>query len=231
MTILKSVARMTNIDSSLSANTPETPVGVAPQLVDIHSPGRRLLHDLKTTFKLPRFRPVESHSGARETIIAAPYHNLTLYAPKTRRPRRRNFGVEKGGNVRGVPTHHPTRDLWKHRKLPQRGPRRGPGRKWILCIFEVRKTTYGRHFSVLSGTPPTSRSPGKVSTLLSLLPPFRRACLDLKQLCELASAAQLLLGWGVYGPCRSARLYCTIHDLHIGAYTPGLRIIKFRKVY
>jgi len=33
--------------------------------------------------------PVESHSGARETIIAGPYHNLIQYAPRSRHRRRR----------------------------------------------------------------------------------------------------------------------------------------------
>jgi len=44
------------------------------------------------------------------------------------------------GNAWGwVSPHHPTRRLGEHRKLPYRGPGRSLGRKWILCIFEVRK--------------------------------------------------------------------------------------------
>jgi len=34
-----------------------------------------------------RQKPVESHSGARETIIAGPYHNFIPYAPRSRRRR------------------------------------------------------------------------------------------------------------------------------------------------
>ena len=49
-------------------------------------------------------RIVESHSGARETIIAGPYHNLIPYAPRPRRGRRRR----EEGNVRRVSPHHPT---------------------------------------------------------------------------------------------------------------------------
>jgi len=49
-------------------------------------------------------RPVESHSGLRETIIARPYHNLRLipYAPRSRRQRHR-----EGGNV-GRGEHGPS---------------------------------------------------------------------------------------------------------------------------
>jgi len=41
-----------------------------------------------------------------------------------------------------VSPHHPTRGLGERRKLLQRG------RKWILCIFEVRKRPSGTPFSV-----------------------------------------------------------------------------------
>jgi len=49
-----------------------------------------------------------------------------------------------------------------------------PGRKWILCIFDVRKTPSGTLFSVSvsdGGAPQTSRGPGK-------LPPFLSPTLD-----------------------------------------------------
>ena len=65
-------------------------------------------------------RPVESHSEARETIIAVPYHNPITYALKSRRRRHR------GG---GVSSHYPTRSpsirlggLGEHCELPQLGP-------------------------------------------------------------------------------------------------------------
>ena len=48
-------------------------------------------------------RPVESHSGAREKIIAGPYHNFSPYAPRSRRRKRR-----KGGNIGRVSPHYPT---------------------------------------------------------------------------------------------------------------------------
>jgi len=43
----------------------------------------------------------------------------------------------------GWSPQHPTRGPGKRRKLPQRGPGRSPGRKWISCIFEVRKIPPG----------------------------------------------------------------------------------------
>jgi len=94
-------------------------------------------------------RPVESHSGARETIIAGPYHNDTT------------FRMRQDGEA-----DHPTIGSGDHRKLPQRDSGRSPGRKWNLCIFEVRKKPSGTPFSVLlsdGGALQTSRGPGKLS--------------------------------------------------------------------
>jgi len=51
-------------------------------------------------------RPVESHSGARETIIAGPYHNLIPYMRRDREAE----GVEEETSE-GMSPHHPTRDL------------------------------------------------------------------------------------------------------------------------
>ena len=48
---------------------------------------------------------------------------------------------------RGVP-HHPTRGLGERRKLFQLVPGQSADRKWILCIFEVRKKLSGPPFSV-----------------------------------------------------------------------------------
>ena len=90
-------------------------------------------------------RSVESHSGARETLIAGPYHNLIPYAPRS------NFGVKREETWGGVSPHHPTRGLDRlveRRKLPGGGPGWIPGRKWILCIFEVIKKPSGTPFSV-----------------------------------------------------------------------------------
>ena len=69
-------------------------------------------------------RPIESHNGARETIIMGPYRNLILYAPRSR---------EETWVGEGVLHHHLTRGLREHHKLPQRGLGQSPGQKWILC--------------------------------------------------------------------------------------------------
>ena len=73
----------------------------------------------------------------RETIIAGTYHNLIPYAPRLRWQRCRD-----GGNVRRVFPRHPTRGLAECRKLPSGVS----GRKWILCIFDVRKKSSGTPF-------------------------------------------------------------------------------------
>jgi len=54
-------------------------------------------------------RPVESHSGARETIIAGPYHNDTT-SFRMRRDRDAE-GVERDETCGGLSPHHPTRGL------------------------------------------------------------------------------------------------------------------------
>jgi len=79
-------------------------------------------------------RPVESYSGARENIIAGPYHTpLILYVLRSRRRSRRR---REGGNVgRGVPSPSPLGVQGRVVSSPSRGPGRSPGRKWILCIF------------------------------------------------------------------------------------------------
>ena len=44
--------------------------------------------------------------------------------------------------------YHPTKGLGERCKLAQRGPGQSSGRKWILCIFQVRKKPSGKPFSV-----------------------------------------------------------------------------------
>ena len=66
----------------------------------------------------------------------------------------------------GVSPHHPTKGLGERCKLFQRVPGWSPGRKWILCIFEVRKKPSRPPFSVFlsdGGAPKTSQGPGKLS--------------------------------------------------------------------
>ena len=59
-----------------------------------------------------RPRPVESHSWARETMFAGPYHHISV-----RTESEASIGRKRGGSPR-----HPTRGLWKRRKLFQRAP-------------------------------------------------------------------------------------------------------------
>ena len=90
---------------------------------------------------------------------------------------RPNYGIQarrEGENVRAVVPSPYDQGSGERDKLPQRGPGQSPGRKWILCIFQVRKKPSGTPFSVFlsdGGAPKTSRGPGK----LSPLPPSRRA--------------------------------------------------------
>ena len=74
-------------------------------------------------------RPVESRSGARETIIAGPYHNLILM----RRDRDAQC-VEREETWGGVSPHHPTMGLGKRRKLPH------TRRKLIYAYFKSERS-------------------------------------------------------------------------------------------
>jgi len=100
-------------------------------------------------------RPVDSHSGARETIIEGPYHNLIPNTPRLRRRRRRK---ETWG---GCPL---TIRLWVCGSVVSSPVGSSPGRKLILCIFEVRKKPSGTPFSeilALAG-PPNVTGQGKL---------------------------------------------------------------------
>jgi len=88
-------------------------------------------------------------------------------------PRRVDRGTEgaEGGGVLGggVSPPQPTRGYGEHRKLPQRGPGRSPGRQRILGIFQGlrcllvetmrygvqigQRILYGNFFSVQKGAP------------------------------------------------------------------------------
>ena len=88
-----------------------------------------------------RIRPVESHSGARENIIAGPYPPI-LYVLRSRRRRRQG-----GGNAwREVSPHHPTRGLGECRKLPQRGPGGAPAENGFYAYFRSERSHLEHHF-------------------------------------------------------------------------------------
>jgi len=55
------------------------------------------------------------------------------------RRRRRRAEMRMGRGIKGYPPPQPTRGFGEHRKLPQRGPGRSPGRKQILVHFELEK--------------------------------------------------------------------------------------------
>ena len=75
---------------------------------------------------------------------------------------------EFSGKYHKYHKYHPIKGLGERRKLPQRGPGQRSSRKWILCIFQVRKKPSGTLFSVFSsdgGAPYTSRGPEKLPPL------------------------------------------------------------------
>ena len=59
---------------------------------------------------------IESHSEARETVLAGPYHNLQMCRYRDAED------VEREETWGGVSPHHPRRGLGERRKLPQPGP-------------------------------------------------------------------------------------------------------------
>ena len=66
-------------------------------------------------------------------------------APSIERRRRENRSAEgTGWGLGGVSPPQPTRGLGERRKLPQRGPRRSPGRQRVLPYFRSRKHLFGQ---------------------------------------------------------------------------------------
>ena len=110
--------------------------------------------------------------------------------PLSRGPITISFGMHRDnirrrrreeGNWGEVSHHHLTRCLVERRNLPEWGLGRSPGRKWILCIFEVRKKPHGTPFSVcLSDCASPQRRLARENSPLStgLLHACMRACLS-----------------------------------------------------
>jgi len=105
--------------------------------------------------------PVESRSGARETIISGPYHNLILV-----RQDRDAQRVEREDTWEGCPLIIRL-GLRKRRKLPRP--------KIDLCIFRVRKKPPGTPFSVFLAMAGPKRCGAQENS-----PPSRRAWLQLQ---------------------------------------------------
>jgi len=115
-------------------------------------------------------RPVNSNSGARETILflAGPYHNLIQYAPRS-----------KEGNLGGVSPHHPTRGLGSVVSFPPgSGFRNGARPENGFHGYLMSERSHLEHLCHFVSNferwlgPQTSRGPGKllpfpVSTSLS----------------------------------------------------------------
>jgi len=70
--------------------------------------------------------------------------------------------IESEATWGGVSSHHPTTGLEDCHKLPQQDPWWSPGRKWILCIFRVRKKPSGTPLSVLLSD---GGAPGKANPI------------------------------------------------------------------
>ena len=98
--------------------------------VGVLSPSHNARNSTQLNCQLVEFsqigRPVESHSGARENIIAGPYHLPILYVFRSTASRE---GVEREETWGEVSPHHLTMGSGKRRKLPQRNPGLSPGRK------------------------------------------------------------------------------------------------------
>ena len=116
-----------------------------------------------------RIRPVESHSGARETIIAGAYHNLIPHGPRWRRI---STFSRQGENVgRGGPSPSDERSRGASQALPAGWP------KWIWGQKEAIWNTLFSIFERWRGPLKVAGS-GKTSPFP---PPSRRACNKLRR--------------------------------------------------
>ena len=85
-------------------------------------------------------RPVESHSGARETDIAGPYHNLIPYAP--------HRSIQREETWIRVSPHHPTRGLGECCKLPRWVRGRVPAENGFFAFWGQKEATWNTLFSI-----------------------------------------------------------------------------------
>ena len=106
-------------------------------------------------------REPQRDSGARETIIEGPYHYLIPYAPISRSETLKASRGRKRGE--GCPLTSRLGIWWSVVSSPSGVRGRNPDRKWILCIFQVRKKPSGTPFSVFlsDGRSPNVAGPGK----------------------------------------------------------------------
>jgi len=107
--------------------------------------------------------PVESlESGARETVLAGPYHILQMCRDRDAEDvdREETWGV--------VSPHHPSRGLGERRKLPQRGSARP--KMDFMHIQGQKEATWETIFSIFEQWrgPQNVARPGKIF----ILPPL-----------------------------------------------------------
>jgi len=158
--------------------------------------------------------------GGRESIIAGPrpYHNLIPYAPRSRRP-----SASRGRKLGGVPSHS-TRSMGSVISSPSgvRG-----SRKWILCIFQVRKKPSGTPFSVClsDGGPPNIAGPGKTFPLSPVLTGLhatdRHVALQLLLLPSLIITANGRTTGSQWAPSKAA---CLLHPVQFHRDKVGLPV-------
>ena len=100
--------------------------------------------------------PVESHSRARENNRGALSPPI-LHVLRSRRERKEIWGE--------VSPHHPTRGSGEHRKLPQWGPGRSPGRPKMdsMHILGQKEAIWNTIFSIVERCrgPPNVAGPPK----------------------------------------------------------------------
>jgi len=85
-------------------------------------------------------RPVESHSGAQETIIVGPYQSITTSFCMRRDQDAE--GVKREETWRGMSPHYPTSGLWERHKLPSENG--------FNAYLRSEKKAPGTLFSILS---------------------------------------------------------------------------------
>ena len=103
-------------------------------------------------------RPVESHSGAQETIIVGPYQSITTSFCMRRDQDAE--GVKREETWRGMSPHYPTSGLWERHKLPSENG-------FNAYLRSEKKGTWNtfQYFERWWG-PQTSRGLGKLSPLV-----------------------------------------------------------------
>jgi len=144
-------------------------------------------------------RPVDSHSGARENIIAGPYHFPRFYMSWDRF----DEGVEREETWGEVSLHHLTRGTGERRKLPQRGR----AENGFYAYFRSERSHLEHHFQYFWATAGPPKHRGARENFPPHRPPTLSTGLEMLTVHQPGVSSNVGVNTP-YGVCLSVGLVC-----------------------